>query len=87
MLSKLNTPHLNSQKAVQATEAIIGVRTITSRKSITGSVEGAGRSYVTRDNWSSNHHEASLITQRSGHICVTNLSIKNYFHRITMKTE
>ena len=40
MLSRLKTPHLNSQKAVQATEAIIGVRTITSRKSITGSVEG-----------------------------------------------
>ena len=79
MLSKLKTPHLNSQKAVQATEAIIGVRTIISRKSITGSVERACRYYVTRDNWSSNHHEASLITQRSDGTSFKTPVYENFF--------
>jgi len=34
----VKTPHLVSQNAVHATEAIIGVATTISRKSITGSV-------------------------------------------------
>ncbi len=62
-ISQGKTPHLVSQKAVHATEAIIGVRTISSRKSITGSVVEAWRYYVTREDWSSNQHSASFITQ------------------------